>query len=322
MLFITNRQLKQSSRSKKNRKIDFDLAKNAPANDLYYCRRVGENEYIEIGSEALLQELKEADYRELLFFIHGFSNLPEPDIFPRVEALQALFDGQQNGLVKVVPLIWPCDNDFGIIKDYWDDQKSADASAPAFARLLNRFIDWRQQQTEEPCLKRINMLSHSMGNRVFRQSLAAWQKYDLPGGVPLLFRNTFLMAADVVNETLEKGQPGELISHASRNVSVYFASDDLALRASKISNLKNHIASRRLGHTGPEDMGKVHNNVFAIDCDDINNEYDNPKGHSYFLNDSVGNPGVVFKHMYKCISTGRVVVDDPDRRTTILASAS
>ncbi len=91
MLFITNRQLKQSSRSKKNRKIDFDLAQNAPANDLYYCRRVGENEYVEIGSEALLQELKEVDYRELLFFIHGFSNLPEPDISSRALRLYRPF---------------------------------------------------------------------------------------------------------------------------------------------------------------------------------------------------------------------------------------
>ena len=33
---------------------------------------------------------------------------------------------------------------------------------------------------EDPCLKRINMLAHSMGNRVLRETLWAWNKYDLP----------------------------------------------------------------------------------------------------------------------------------------------
>jgi esterase/lipase superfamily enzyme len=319
VLFVTNRQPKQSYRTRINRKIDFDLGKNAPSNDLYYCRRNSEGDYTEIGSAALLEELKDSNCEQLLFYIHGFSNLPEPDIFPRVARLQLLLDQKEQGLALVVPLIWPCDNDLGIVKDYWDDQKSADASAQSFARLLNRFLDWRNEQDEEyPCLKRINILSHSMGNRVFRQALRAWNKYDLPGGVPLLFRNTFLVAADVVNETLENGNPGELISHASRNVSVYFASDDLALRSSKVSNLRNKIASRRLGHTGPENINKVNSNVYAIDCDNYNTRYDSPRGHTYFLDDEKGNPGKIFEHMFDSMKQGRVNVDDRKYRLKIL----
>ena len=74
----------------------------------------------------------------------------------------------------------------------------------------------------------------------------------------------------------QKGEKGELISHASRNVVVYFASDDLALRSSKVANLKNKIASRRLGHTGPENMTLTSANVYAVDCDDVNTAYDMP----------------------------------------------
>ena len=319
MLFITNRQPRQSTRTRINRKIDFDLKKNAPANDLYYCRRNAEGDYTEIGSAALLESLKDSNCKQLLFFIHGFSNLPEPDIFPRVEKLQQLLDDKEPELALVIPLIWPCDNDLGIVQDYWDDQKSADASAQSFARLLNRFLDWRDQQPEEaPCLKRINVLAHSMGNRVYRQTLRAWNKYDLPGGVPLLFRNSFLMAADVVNETLEKGHTGELISHASRNVSVYFASDDLALRSRKVSKLKNKIASRRLVHTGPENIHKVNSNVYSIDCDNYNTQYDSPKGHSYFLYDENGMPGKVFEHIYDSIKHGRIDIDDRKFRLKIL----
>ncbi len=319
MLFITNRMPRQSNRSRHNRPISFPVENNDVSQSVYYCRRAAPHQYTEIGSDVFMQSVKDSPAAQVLFFIHGFSNLPEPHIFPRTERLQSLFDDAEPNLVQVIPLIWPCDDDAGIVKDYWDDQKSADQSGYAFARVLQKFMTWRDvEDPDDPCRKRINVLAHSMGNRVFRETLRAWDKYDLSRGVPLLFRNTFLVAADVVNETLEPGQPGVLISHASRNVIVYYASDDLALRASKVSNLKNAVASRRLGHSGPENMKKVAKNVFAVDCDDFNNRYDHPKGHTYFLDDDAGQPGKVFEHIYNTLKRGRVFPDDEHRRTIIL----
>lgn len=319
MLFITNREPEGSIQSEMGRSYKFDLNKNAPSNSVYFCERNDVDDYTEIGRTDFMAQLKDSAAKQILLFIHGFSNLPEPNVFPRVEKLQELFTSKQEDLVDVVPLIWPCDNDAGVIKDYWDDQKSADASGMSFARVLQHFMTWRDEGPEDdPCLKRLNILAHSMGNRVFRETLRSWNQYDLPSGVPLLFRNTFLMAADIVNESLERDMYGRLISHASRNVSVYHATDDLALRASKISNLKNKVASRRLGHTGPEDMSKVSTNVYSIDCDNYNNQYDHPKGHSYFLDDKNGEPGLVFEHMFKAIQTGRVHVDNTRSRKHIL----
>ena len=49
-----------------------------------------------------------------------------------------------------VPIVWPCDNDFGIVKDYWDDQKSADASAYSSARVLQKFLAWRNSDQYNP----------------------------------------------------------------------------------------------------------------------------------------------------------------------------
>ena len=80
--------------------------------------------------------------------------------------------------IKVVPFIWPCGDKLGIIRDYYGDQDSANASAIAFARMMAKFIDWqvKNQESEKPCLKRINILAHSMGNRVFRNSVSYWLK--------------------------------------------------------------------------------------------------------------------------------------------------
>lgn len=322
MLFITNRFPDQSIRTRIGRNFTFDLNDNAASNSVFFCE-YGDNEtHTEVGSIEFLRRLKECQYRQILIYIHGFSNLPEM-VSDGASEFQKLCDKKKKGEILVIPVIWPCDNDLGIVQDYWDDQKAADQSAFSFSRVLEKFLAWRSaakfNPEEDPCLKRINVLAHSMGNRVLRQTLVAWQKYDLPKGLPMLFRNTFLVAADMVNETLQAGHAGELICHASRNVVVYHASDDLALRASKASNLKNKIASRRLGHTGPEDIDKTPKNVYSIDCDDVNNSYDMPKGHSYFRSGKrKGMPGKVFEHIFECLEAGRVYPDDEFRRSSII----
>lgn len=322
MLFITNRIPTQGIQSKVGRKFDFDLKNNAPSNSVFYCERQTTKSHKEIGSAAFFESLKTTSCKQILIYLHGFSNLPE-DVFRGAQELQDLCDLKNNGEIMVVPMIWPCDDDKGIVEDYWDDQKSADASGYSFSRVLERFLTWREHNEStpqsKPCLKRINILAHSMGNRVLRATLKQWNYHDLADGVPLLFRNTFLVAADIVNEALEAGQEGELICHASRNVVVYHASDDLALRASKAANLKNKVASRRLGHTGPENILKTPANVYSVDCDDVNASYDKPTGHTYFRHGRTkGRPGAVFDHIFECLITGRVFPDDPAKRSTII----
>lgn len=322
MFFITNRFPKQSLRTRRGRKFDFDLDNNAASNSVFFCERRGPEDYVEIGNLDFLKAMRESPYRQLLMFIHGYSNLPE-DVFAAVEELQELCDQKKADEVLTVPLVWPCDNDRGIIKDYWDDQKAADQSAFSFARVLEKFMTWRNSgdynPEKDPCLKRINVLAHSMGNRVLRQTLIAWNKYDLASGVPLIFRNMLLVAADIVNESVHRGEPGEVLCHAARNVIVYYASDDLALRASKAANLKNKVASRRLGHSGPENMKLTPGNVYAVDCDDVNTVYDDPIGHTYFrFGATQGQPGKVFNHIFETILSGRVFPKDQAKRTTII----
>lgn len=320
MLFITNRFPTQSIKSKVGRRFDFDLKNNAPSNSVFYCNRKEHGSYEEVGGFNLMSALKASPYRQLLIYIHGFSNLPEA-VFAGATEFQQLCDRAKRHEVLVLPVIWPCDDDCGIVQDYWDDQQAADSSAFSLARVLGQFMAWREDlarnPVDDPCLKRINVLAHSMGNRVLRETLRAWNKYQLfDAGVPLIFRNTYLVAADIENESLHKGEVGELISHASRNVVVYYASDDLALRSSKVANLKNKIASRRLGHTGPENLGLTPTNVYAVDCDDVNTAYDMPKGHSYFRSGTVpGEPGKVFEHIWGTLMTGRVA---PAERTSII----
>lgn len=325
MLFVTNRVLHEGPTPMSGgepqvpRSVSFDLSNNQAEQSVYFCERQGSEQYQEIGGRAFLSSLKNSNAKEILLYVHGYSNLPEPAIFPRAQELQQLLDQKSNGYMIVVPIIWPCDNDLGQVQDYFDDQIAADQSGIAFARLFQKFLDWRENNStvDNPCTKRINILAHSMGNRVLQKTFSNIVKYYLPQGMPLVFRNIFMASADIVNEALEPGQEGQYISPAARNVVVYYAADDLAMRASKVANV-GEIASRRLGHTGPEHMDKVNKNVFSLDCDDFNTDHDPPTGHGYFARDGQGNAGILFNHMWRCIESARVPMVPSNARTAVL----
>ena len=135
----------------------------------------------------------------------------------------------------------------------------------------------------------------------------------MENAVPQLFRNVFLVAADLVNHTLERDQEGRFIPDSARNVVVYYANDDLAMPASKLANLKSGTVSRRLGMTGPENLRAVPRNVYEADCDEFNNTFNPPKGHSYFLTAPNGDVSPVLEHIADAIETARVSGADEHR---------
>lgn len=294
MFFITNKTVVQSGDN-----FIFQES-NEISQSLRYCQLKNKKEFEEIGSKPFMKALMDAKEKEIIFYIHGFNNQPYEHIFPRAEAMQKQLDENSLKRIKVVPIIWPCDNDFGIIKDYWDDQDSAEMTGKILSRSISKLVKWQEENSANPCMKRMHVFAHSMGARVLLQCLDHWANTFGGGGVPYLFKNIFLMASDIPNESLEVDQPGRYITEVSQRVLVYYANDDFAMPASKISNMKNRVFSRRIGHTGPESMSKVPENVYAVNCDSFNNKFDKPKGHSYFI-DMADKKSPAFQHVVKVL---------------------
>ena len=146
MLFITNRNFKEGKKSVAGRKVSFDMKDNEPSISVFFCERDGKDKYVELMSKGFFQKLKGSKCKQILLYIHGFNNFPEGknQIFERAATMQKMIPARDN--VIVIPMIWPCDNDIGIILDYWDDQKSAEASSAGFARILGLFLKWRDKQ--------------------------------------------------------------------------------------------------------------------------------------------------------------------------------
>lgn len=308
MLFITNRLRKGSERSQIGNAYKFADDATFSGVSVYYCKRNKLNDYTEIGSKALMQELKDSGCSEIVLFIHGFNVLPEGNKkdgknggFETAQKLQKLLDKEKPNRYEVVALLWPTDDDLGIAKDYYDDRAAARNSGGAFGRVLSKFVKWRSEQNgqEDACFKRVNVVAHSMGNHLLASTLAQWK--ELYGGVPRIFQQVFMFAPDVVNDVFEPGHEGRVIAESAVNVSVYYAIDDLAMSASKVANVGQAI-SKRLGHTGPERMSDAPSNVHAIDCSSFNTDYDSPTGHGYFLHDKKGKPGAAFRHMMRTLT--------------------
>ncbi len=155
----------------------------------------------------------------------------------------------------------------------------------------------------------MHVFAHSMGARVLLQCVNHWANTSGGGGVPYLFKNIFLMASDIPNKSLEANQPGRFIAEACQRVLVYYANDDFAMPASKISNMRNGVFSRRIGHTGPKSMSKVSGNVYSVNCDSFNNKFDKPKGHSYFI-DKTRKKSPAFQHVIKVLKTKKQDLGD------------
>ena len=338
MLFVTNRIPDQGSESDE-RVVTFEMDKADASNSLFYCR-YSDGAITERMSPNFLTDLKNCSKRNILFYIHGY-NTPLAKAVGKGRSLQFLLDKIDPDLVEVVTLVWPCRALTDRIKTYWTDQDAADMSGPIFSRVLSRFMLWRAhpEQIKSPCPKRIHVLAHSMGNRVLTNILNSWANSFGCGRVPLIFRNVFMVAADVPSTTLERGQPGNIITTAARNVVVYYAGDDKRMDESMLANtVRGHYASEdnpsndigqsiyfggdistRLGHFGPDNPKKTRRNVYRIDCDQFNDKFDRA-GHSYLLTDDptdTGDPGYqvagnvspVLQHLASAIATGQVQAD-------------
>ncbi|WP_226665038.1 alpha/beta hydrolase [Microbulbifer aggregans] len=312
MYFITNRTPDQGPESKAGRALTFSTQNTVPLPNIYFCERPSEGEYLELGATEFFSRLKTDNPRaeQVLFYIHGFNNTPEREIFPNAKILQELM-GETS---IVIPFIWPCDDDsvLHLLDDYWDDQEAASDSAKALARALGKFMQWRDTNISlsDPCFRRMNILAHSMGGRVLTEGVAHWVKSFGGGSMPRLFSNIFMVAADVTNDIFEAGEDGRHLADAANRVLTFHASDDWAMPASKLANIRRLTISRRLGLTGPEDIEKTPKNVFAFDCSRFNNEFD-PKGHTYFLKDERGNGSPVAYLVRQCIESKIVDLRGP-----------
>ena len=191
---------------------------------------------------------------------------------------------KQGGEALVVPVDWACSDKFRPDKAYYEDQESAEFAGRAFGNFL------RGVKQSGIIKNTLNVVAHSMGNRVLRcvgksavSHDSSWYTDALQDGVSLLeaapedlkrhedlFDNLFFVAADIPESVFEKPdgkENSEQQEHAlksgvaalavmTKRMHVLHASNDAAMGISKAMNKDGWNPftgwSRRLGAVGPK----------------------------------------------------------------------
>jgi esterase/lipase superfamily enzyme len=184
---------------------------------------------------------------EALVFVHGFNNSFEDALYRNAQIISDLS-------YKGVPVLfsWPSR---GRVLDYLYDRDSALGARRAFISVLETL----QQQ---PNIKKVHILAHSMGNLVVLDALASH-----PNDVRPLKLGELMMAAPDVDRDQYKGIAGD-VRKIVGGMTLYASSADLALAASK--KVAGNIA--RAGDVPDKDGPIVLPDIDSIDVTKLGEE--------------------------------------------------
>ena len=230
----------------------------------------------------------------MVFFIHGF-NVQTEGLVTSTEAMQTNFDSQKPNEVLVVPIDWACADPGGLLGKVEGDlglptamtyHEDKDNSKIAGGALWKFFSGLKKEKWSKP----LNVIAHSMGNRVLRcvgKSAAkdpSWHTDALKEGTTLLqaapedlknndnlFDNIFLVSADIPESVFDKPDAAlvddEEAEHGlqsgvaalavmTKRMHVLHADGhDWPLNASFLLNAENWTGKARLGSRGPYTSG-------------------------------------------------------------------
>ena len=230
-----------------------------------------------LGSTAVFKELHDAMLagRDTIVYIHGY-NVDFDEAARAAVRLQRRYGG---GKCNVVMFTWPSDGSLLPIMAYKSDRADARASAVGFARGLQKLVDLLKDIRRDAtriCGAKIHLVCHSMGNYVLRCGVQEVRKW---GGLPRVFDQILLFAADEDYDAFELEYKLALLPELGQAVTVYFNRGDVALFTS--DHTKGNPA--RLGSRGPRKPLEVPGTVYLVDGSKI---IGGAVEHSYYLDDS------------------------------------
>ena len=253
-----------------------------------------------LTSQAEFTALLAKEGKVLLFYLHGMGQQTK-QMVEATDSMQTNFDSQPEG-VLVVPVDWAADDDggmlgsvlkhipllgekLGAIPRYWEDQENAMLAGKALWKL---FTGLKKEMGSEQLLS-LNVMAHSMGNRVLRcmgkeavEGDASWTEEGLQDKSLLeaapehlknhenLFENIFFVAADIPECVFDEpdGPHSEQAEHALQSGVAALAvmtkrmhvlhGDGTDTALSRESILTNQVlkadfkAKARLGSHGPQ----------------------------------------------------------------------
>jgi esterase/lipase superfamily enzyme len=210
--------------------------------------------------EALRRDLAKCASHEVFIFIHGFAN---SFVDAARRSAQLSYDLQYDG----VPMMfsWPSNGEVSV-PDYLHDETNVDWTIPHLRSFL-------QEVAEQSGADSINVVAHSMGNKIMANALSGLADEARTSGRPT-FNNVVLTAPDIDVDVFKDSLVPAIKNHSNR-LTLYASSNDRALAFSKLM----HGNYRRVGDSTPEIF--VADGIDSVDVSAIDT-YFFSAGHSYF----------------------------------------
>ncbi|PRB09334.1 alpha/beta hydrolase [Microbacterium sp. MYb62] len=159
----------------------------------------------------------EPQERTALVFIHGYRTS-----FDRAAASTAQLAVNLKHQGPAAMFTWASR---GSLLHYRHDERMIEASRAQLVRFL-------QTLTSIADLDHIDLVAHSLGNRLFLRSLTDWFTTNPPASAPL--RNIFLGAPDIAQSEMLRS--ASIYARAATKTTMYGSDSDSALLASKLMN--------------------------------------------------------------------------------------
>ncbi|MBK9622906.1 MAG: hypothetical protein QG625_3025 [Cyanobacteriota bacterium erpe_2018_sw_39hr_WHONDRS-SW48-000098_B_bin.30] len=191
----------------------------------------------------LFEEMLDSD-KEALIYIHGFKH-PFDRFMVTLNLIEEGYVHQDSKIGHIIGFSWPAR---AKVKDYEDDQTSAQISGKSLFQFLNTLQNFAAQaitnETQrEAFLDRFNLMAASMGNRVVQYALDC---FPVCHAKPL-FNEVIHTGADVDIDAYENGHAMVRMLSLAKRIHVYYTMLDDILGLSVIKNGKERLG--RLGKT-------------------------------------------------------------------------
>ena len=201
-------------------------------------------------SAGVNRQIAQSRQKDLLLFVHGFNVDFESAL---IRTAQVALDLPFNG--AVVSYSWPSQG--GLLK-YRDDEQVNAAAVEPFSRFLQQLL------TDVPPDTRVNIIVHSMGNRLVMKGIA-----QLPAATKKPIATLALCAPDVGISQFQELAPAVVTQ--CEKVTLYASTSDTALIVSK-----PHNQEQRAGDSHPPLV------VAGIETIDVSAVDFSFMGHSYY----------------------------------------
>lgn len=223
--------------------------------DLLTLREINLLPGAEAFQDSVQDELAKWPKRTALVLVHGYNVCFED---AAIRAAQIGFDLRVDGITAFFS--WPSQ---GNLVPYEGDEARVELSE-------NHFIEFLVRLSEVPNIEEINVLAHSMGNRLLFRAVPRLLELHRTGSLAVPIGHLVLAAADLTTEFFQ--QYADLYPRlAARRVTNYTHEADNALRLSR--------ALHQIGRVGLEPPIFVHQGIDTVSASSLDLDL---LGHGYF----------------------------------------